>query len=392
MRGVLVDLLARQRGAARDAQRGDAAFGIIGRAGEHRELAVLDQFGHIDQFQRDAQVRLVRAVAAHGFGPGHAREAGVQFDLDHFLEDGADHVLDEVLHVAFADEGELHVQLGEFQLAVGTQGFVAEAARDLVVAVEAGHHQDLLEQLRALRQGVELARVHARRHQEVARAFRGGFGQDRGLDVLEALFVQVAAQCLHQLDAGALHALHFRTAQVQVAVLQAGFLARVLVGVERQRRGLVQHGDGGGDHFHLARAHLVVHRVAGTHDAFHLQHVLVAQRRGYGEHVGVVDFHGHLHDAFMIPEIDEADAALVTGHVGPAGEGDSLANQGLVDQAAEVGTHGGKLRWRTPAPDGGRKASYSAAEAPAGANPASHTGLIAPLPIVGHLPPYGMPP
>jgi len=98
------------------------------------------------------------------------------------------------------------------------------------------------------------------------------------------------------------------------------------------------------------------------------------------------------HDAFMIAEIDEADAALVTGHVGPAGEGDSLANQGLVDQAAEVGTHGGKLRWRTPAPDGGRKASYSAAEAPAGANPGSHAGLIAPVPIVGHLPPYGMPP
>ncbi|EMF59201.1 Hypothetical protein EPM1_3856 [Stenotrophomonas maltophilia EPM1] len=57
-----------------------------------------------------------------------------------------------------------------------------------------------------------------------------------------------------------------------------------------------------------------------------------------------------------------------------------------------MGTHGGKLRWRTPAPGGGRKASYSAAEAPAGANPASHTGLIVPLPIVGHLPPYGMPP
>ncbi|KAG1446435.1 hypothetical protein G6F57_017327 [Rhizopus arrhizus] len=164
------------------------------------------------------------------------------------------------------------------------------------------------------------------------------------------------------------------------------------MGVERQRRGLVQHGDGGGDHFHLAGAHLVIHCMAGTHHAFHLQHVLVAQRRSHGEHFGVVHLHRHLHDAFMISKIDEADAALVTGHVGPAGEGDSLANQGLVDQAAEVGTHGGKLRWRTPAPDGGRKASYSAAEAPAGANPASHTGLIAPLPIVGHLPPYGMPP
>ena len=42
-------------------------------------------------------------------------------------------------------------------LAVGAQVLVAETARDLVVAVHAGHHQQLLEQLRRLRQGVELA-------------------------------------------------------------------------------------------------------------------------------------------------------------------------------------------------------------------------------------------
>ncbi|MNT52251.1 hypothetical protein D3C72_1892670 [compost metagenome] len=82
--------------------------------------------------------------------------------------------------------------------------------------------------------------------------------------------------------------------------------------------------------------------MAGAHHAFHLQHVLIAQAGGHGKHFGVVELHRHLHDAFMIAEIDEADAALVTGHVGPAGEGDSLANQGLIDQAAEVGTHGGK--------------------------------------------------
>ncbi len=369
MRGVLVDLLARQGGATGDAQRGDAAVGVIGRAGEHRELAVLDQFGHVDQFQRDAQVRLVRTIAAHRLGPGHARERRIEFDVDHFLEDRADHVLDEILHVALADEGELHVQLGEFQLAVGAQGLVAEAARDLVVAVEAGHHQDLLEQLRALRQGIELARVHARRHQEVARALRGGLGQDRGLDVLEAARVQVAAQGLHQLDAGALHALHFRAAQVQVAVLQAGVFARILVGVERQRRGLVEHGDGAGDHLHLAGAHLVVDRMARAHHAFDLQHVLVAQRCGHREYLGVVDLDRHLHDAFVIAEIDETDAALVAGNVGPAGEGHGLADQGLVDQAAEVGTHG-KLRRGIPAREG--------AGEPAILRPAGERGKSAP--------------
>jgi len=39
--------------------------------------------------------------------------------------------------------------------------------------------------------------MHARRHQEVACTFRGGLGQDRRFDVLEALLVQVAAQGLY---------------------------------------------------------------------------------------------------------------------------------------------------------------------------------------------------
>ncbi|MNU92155.1 hypothetical protein D3C71_820640 [compost metagenome] len=101
--------------------------------------------------------------------------------------------------------------------------------------------------------------------------------------------------------------------------------------------------------------------MARAHHAFHLQHVLVAQAGRHGKHGRVVDFHRHLHDAFMIAQIDEAHAALVAGNVGPAGEGNGLANQGLIDQAAEVGTHGGKA----PQEDAGtrlrRTALYSAA-------------------------------
>ena len=97
-----------------------------------RGLAIAAGHGH----QRDveAQVRLVRAVAAHGFSPGHPREAGIQLHVHHFLEDGADHVLDEILHVALAHEGELHVQLGELQLAVGAQGLVDSGQVEAAVA------------------------------------------------------------------------------------------------------------------------------------------------------------------------------------------------------------------------------------------------------------------
>ena len=56
------------------------------------------------------------------------------------------------------DERHLDVDLGELGLAVGAQVLVAEAARDLVVALDAADHEQLLEELRRLRQRVELAR------------------------------------------------------------------------------------------------------------------------------------------------------------------------------------------------------------------------------------------
>ena len=65
--------------------------------------------------------------------------------------------------VSGARERHLDVDLRELGLAVGAQVLVAEAARDLEVAVEARDHQDLLEELRRLRQRVELAVVDAAR-------------------------------------------------------------------------------------------------------------------------------------------------------------------------------------------------------------------------------------
>ena len=89
-----------------------------------------------------------------------------------------------------AREAHLQIDLRELKLAVGAQVFVAEAAGDLEVAVEAGDHEDLLEDLRRLRQRVELARMHAAGHQEIARAFGRGLGQNGRFDFEKALLAQ----------------------------------------------------------------------------------------------------------------------------------------------------------------------------------------------------------
>ncbi len=90
-------------------------------------------------------------------------------------------------------EGHLEVDLGEFGLAVGAEVLVAEAASDLEVAVEAGDHEDLLEDLRALGQSVEVAGVDAAGDEVVAGAFGGGARHKRGFDFEEAPFNEVVA-------------------------------------------------------------------------------------------------------------------------------------------------------------------------------------------------------
>src|SRR5690554_466332 len=285
--GVVVDLLARHGGAARYAQRGNAALGIIGRATEHLEVDFSQLVSNIYQFQRDAQIRLVRTVAAHGFFEGHVRELA-QIQVQHFLEQTADHALGQPHDVLFIEKAGLDVDLGKFRLAVGTQIFVTEALGDLVVTIKTGHHQQLLEQLGRLRQGEEIAGMGTARHQIVASTFRRSTGQDRRFHIQEAVVVQVAADAAGDTRAQLQLGGHFRPAQVDEAVTQAGLLANVGIFVQREWRGIgliqyfqliAQHLDGAGGHVRVDRAGR-----ARAHLATHLDHILAAhpisQREG----------------------------------------------------------------------------------------------------------------
>ena len=66
-----------------------------------------------------------------------------------------------VEHVFLRDEAHFQVKLVEFaRQPVGTRIFVAEAGRDLEIAIEPGDHEQPLILLRRLRQGVELTRMN----------------------------------------------------------------------------------------------------------------------------------------------------------------------------------------------------------------------------------------
>src|SRR5262249_2277262 len=152
-------------GAAAAARRGDrpdlVLLVLLEDAGEHLETRAAELLGDIAHLDRVAQVRLVRAVKADRVRILDARERaglGDRSALAKLLEHAGEHGLDRLEHVFLRDEAHLEVELVELAgRAVGARVLIAEARRDLEVAVEAGDHQQLLELLRRLRESVELA-------------------------------------------------------------------------------------------------------------------------------------------------------------------------------------------------------------------------------------------
>ncbi len=245
----------------------------------------------------------------------------------HLFRDGDDVVL--------IDEAHLEVQLGELRLPIRPEVLVPIAPGDLVVAFQAADHQQLLEQLRRLRQRVPRSRPQSSRDQEVARALRRRSSQRGRLDLDEVVPIQhLASRAIH--PAAQAHRLgRSRSAQIEIAVLQACFLADVdvLVDLERQRRGLVEHLDSGAttSTSPVAIRGLTLPSSRRSHLSAYRDAPLVAQV--VRDRVVAYD---DLHDAGGVPQIDERHPTVIaaTGH--PAGEGHGVAGVGRAERAGLV--------------------------------------------------------
>ena len=79
-------------------------------------------------------------------------------------------------HILLLHEGELHIHLGEFRLAVCPQILIPKAPGNLVVFIHAAHHEQLLENLRRLGQRIKRPGVYPAGHQIVPRAFGRALG------------------------------------------------------------------------------------------------------------------------------------------------------------------------------------------------------------------------
>ena len=256
------------------------------------------------------------------------REWPLHFDV-HQRKELFHQVLNDIeQHVALR-ESHLDIDLGKFRLTVSAQVFVAEAADDLVITVEAADHQKLFEELRRLRERVEVAVVQAAGNQVVARALRRGAGHERRLDFLEAVLVHVRAHHLTGAMAQAQVALHASAAQVEIAVAQARLFTgfRFVLNGEGRRLGLIQHQKRARHHFHFAGGKLRIHRSRRAHHnfPFHSHHVFGANLLRPVVHFradgGIAD---DLRPARVVAQIEEDQIAEVAADIHPAGQENRL--------------------------------------------------------------------
>ncbi len=274
-------------------------------------------------------VGLVNAVTADGLVVGHARERRLQ-RYARGCERSLQKPFCDAKHRLLLRKRHFQVNLRELRLAVGAQVLIAKAAHDLKVAVKAGDHQDLLEQLRRLRQGVEVSRVDPAGDEVIARAFRGGARQERRFNFQETFAGEILPDSQRDLVAQLEIGLHLGPAQVEIAVLEAHFLVLHRVVRRRKRRhfGVVQDKQLLSDHFHLAGRHFRIdgRGIARPHVANYGNDEFRPDMLSFGVRFrGGLLVQNHLRDTGAVPDIKENQGAVVAAAVDPAHQGDLLA-------------------------------------------------------------------
>ena len=132
-------------------------FGAI----KYREAMAFQYIHQFHELHTETQVGFVATIIFHGVRPCHTLELTFQFHTADFFEQIFRHTFKQVDDVVLFYERHFAVYLSKFRLTVGTKVLVTETLGNLEVTVKTGYHQQLLQGLRALRQGVKLSRIHA---------------------------------------------------------------------------------------------------------------------------------------------------------------------------------------------------------------------------------------
>ncbi len=214
------------------------------------------------------------------------------------------------------------------------------SSRKLEVAVEAANHQDLLEDLRRLRERVELAVMHAAGNEIIARALGRGAGEHGRFYFNEAHFVHDFANFEDNFVAQGEIAMRLGAAEVDVAIAQAGFFGGVDFVFDGEWRcfGVIENVQLGGDELDFAGGEFGVGFLALDYIAFDGDDEFAAGLLGLGVGCGLRFFvEDNLHDAGAVADVEKEQIAEVAAAVHPAHDDGVLAGVGGAQGAAVVG-------------------------------------------------------
>ncbi len=234
-------------------------------------------------------------------------------------------------------------------MTIGAQIFVAETTHDLIVTIESGHHQQLFEYLWRLRQCKKLAGMGAARNDVVACTFGSRPRQHRRFDVDKTVIIEKVSHRFGDFVSQHQVGRHIFTPQIEVAILQAQLLARLLVMMERRRFRAIENLKFVRKHFDLPRRHIRIDRAFRTfaNQPFYRQHVLTANALSRCENLGAIRIKNDLQQALTIAKINKDHAAVIPSAVDPATDRDFLSDQRLINLTAIMATHGA-FPGRTP--------------------------------------------
>ena len=276
-----------------------------------------------------------------------AGQGSRQIDVADFLHHMRDETIDHAKNVVATDERHFDVDLGEFRLSVGSQVFVTETASDLVVPIEAGHHQNLFVDLRRLRQRVKAARVDSTGDQIIAGSFRSAAAEHRSFDFEEFALVKIIANGLSELMADKDVLLQSFAAQVDKAILESQLFVRQFrpFDFKRRRPAGTEYRQFVSSDFDIAGVEFRIDQIipAIAHFPFDLHDVLASQSAG--DRIDLAVFFGiedELCLAVAVSEVHENEVfAVVAITVNPAAECDRLVNMIAPQFAAGVSSMSG---------------------------------------------------
>ena len=150
--------------------------------------------GDVLQFQAESRVGPVDAVASHRLVVGHVRQRAREFVRSGRLEDrGAS--APSIMSIMSSTWTKLISRSSWVNSGWRSARRSSSRKQRTIwhVLVEAAHHEELLEELRPLRQRVEVAGLTRGGHEEVARAFGRALGEEGRFEFEEAVGVEVVA-------------------------------------------------------------------------------------------------------------------------------------------------------------------------------------------------------